>query len=256
MSSNHYMKSGEGVSLRQAALIAGFGYLFMPAVYAEFSILPRLVIPGNIQQTIQNIATHERLFAAAILCYFFTFILDVVIAWALFILLVPVNRSLSLLTAWMRLVYTVGALFALMNLVAVYRLVTTPDYLAAFGAGPLQAQVKLLLNSFRYDWSMALIIFGIHLVMLGWLIFRSTYIPRIIGLLLAINGAGWVIDGLHPYLYPDAHLGFVFYTFFGELVFMLWLLIRGWKIREAATDAETASAAGGLTLAGSKARSS
>jgi hypothetical protein len=226
---NHH---NEGLTLRQAALIAGFGYLLMPVAYAEFSILPKLVIPGDIEQTAQNIVVHGRLFVAAILCYLITLMLDVVIAWALYVLLVPVNRAVSLLTAWFRLMYTAVALFGLLNLVTVFRLLHTPDYLTAFGLGPLHAQAKLLLNSFRYDWSMSLVIFGIHLGLLGCLIYRSGYIPRIIGILLAINGLGWVIDSLRPYLYPNAHLGFIFVTFFGELIFMLWLLIRGWKIQE------------------------
>ncbi len=220
----------EGLTLRQAALIAGFGYLISPVPFAEFYVYPKLVIPGNIEQTAQNIATHGGLFLAAIFCYLITFISDVVIAWALYVLLVPVNRSVSLLTAWFRLVYTVIALFGLLNLVTVFRLLNTPDYLTVFGPGQLHAQVMLLLNSFRYDWSMGLILFGIHLGLLGYLVYRSGYIPRIIGILLAIDGLGWVIDSLRPYLYPNAHLRFLFITFFGELFFMLWLLVRGWKI--------------------------
>ena len=86
---------------------------------------------------------------------------------------------------------------------------------------------------------MSLVIFGIHLVLLGCLIYRSGYIPRIIGILLVIDGLGWVIDSLQPYLYPNAHLGFLFITFFGELIFMLWLLIRGWKIPEPAPQSGT-----------------
>lgn len=220
----------EGLTLRQAALIAGFGYLISPVPFAEFYVYPKLVIPGNIEQTAQNIATHGGLFLAAIFCYLIAFISDVVIAWALYVLLVPVNRSVSLLTAWFRLVYTVIALFGLLNLVTVFRLLNTPDYLTVFGSGQLHAQVMLLLNSFRYDWSMGLILFGIHLGLLGYLVYRSGYIPRIIGILLAIDGLGWVIDSLRPYLYPNAHLRFLFITFFGELFFMLWLLVRGWKI--------------------------
>jgi hypothetical protein len=226
-SANH----GEGLTLRQAAVIAGFGYLLSPVTTAEFSIMPKLVIPGNIEQTVQNIVAHERLFAVAILCYLITFIEDVVLAWALYVLLVPVNRALSLLTAWFRLVYTAIAIVGVLNLFTVYRLLNTPDYLTAFGAPQLHAQAKLLLNSFRYDWSLSLVIFGIHLVLLGYLIYRSGYIPRVIGVLLVIDGLGWVIDSLQPYFYPNAHLGFIFITFFGELVFMLWLLIRGWKIQ-------------------------
>ena len=232
MSSTNSANHHEGLTLRQAALIAGFAYLLSPVTTAEFSIMPKLVIPENIEQTVQNIVAHHGLFVAAIFCYLITFIEDVVIAWALYVLLVPVNRSVSLLTAWFRLVYTAIALVGWLNLVTVFRLLNTPDYLTVFGSQQLHAQVKLLLASFRYDWSMSLVLLGIHLGLLGYLIYRSGYIPRIIGILLVIDGLGWVIDSLQPYLYPNAHLGFIFITFFGELIFMLWLLIRGWKIQE------------------------
>jgi Domain of unknown function (DUF4386) len=225
----------EGITLRQAALIAGFGYLVMPVTYAEFSINPKLIIPGNIEQTVQNIGAHRGLFAAAILSYLITLISDLVIVWALYFLLLPVNRSLSLLTAWFRLLYTAIALFGLLNLVIAFRLVHTPDYLTLFGTGPLHAQVKLLLDSFRYDWSMGLVLFGFHLVLLGYLIFRSGYIPKIIGILLVIDGFGWLIDCKRPYLYPNIHLEFIFITFLGELILMLWLLIRRWNIQEPTT---------------------
>jgi hypothetical protein len=202
--------------------------------YAEFSIYPKLVISGNIEQTIQNINAHHGLFLFAVFSYFITFLEDVVIAWALYILLAPVNRALSLLTAWFRLIYVAVVLSGWLNLVAVSRLLTTPDYLALFGQTQLHAQVKFLLSSFRYDWSMSLVIFGIHLVLLGCLIYRSGYIPRVIGILIVIDGAGWIIDSLQPYVYPHVNVDFLFVTFFGEVVFILWLLIRGWKIRESA----------------------
>jgi hypothetical protein len=92
----------------------------------------------------------------------------------------------------------------------------------------------LLLHLFRYSWSMGLVLFGIHLVLLGYLIFRSGYIPKVLGILLVINGLGWMLDSLGPYLLPNANLGFTFITFFGEIFFMLWLLFRGWKIKEPA----------------------
>jgi len=224
--------NGPGLSLRQAALTAGLAYLLMPVAYAEFAIFPKLVIAGNIEQTTQNIITHPQLFGTAILCYLVTLILDIVIAWALYALFTPVNRSLSLLTAWFRLVYTAMALFALLHLVTVHRLVTTPDYLTAFGSGPLHAQVQLLLHSFRYDWSVSLVIFGIHLVLLGYLIVRSSYIPRLIGVVLALEGLGWVISGLGPYLYPNVNFDYFFAASFVELLFPVWLLTRGWTIRE------------------------
>jgi Domain of unknown function (DUF4386) len=74
----------EGITLRQAALVAGFAYLFNPVSYAEFSVYPKLVVASNVDQTVQNISAHLGLFAAAILCYIISFIGDVIIAWALY----------------------------------------------------------------------------------------------------------------------------------------------------------------------------
>jgi len=204
----------------------------MPVAYAEFFIFPKLLVPGDIEQTTLNIVAHGRLFGVAILCNLVTLILDVIIAWALYVLLVPVNRSLSLLTAWFRLVFTAVAFVALFHLVAVYRLLTTPDYLTLFGSGPLHALAQLELNSFRYDWSISLVIFAIHLVLLGYLIFRSGYIPKILGILLALDGLGWVITGLRPYLYPNINLEYFLMTSFVELLLPLWLVLRGWRIQE------------------------
>ncbi len=118
-----------GITLCQAALIAGFGLLIMvfAAPIAELYAYPRLVVPGNIEETVQNILDHEGLFLAGVFCYLITFICDVLVAWALYVLLMPANRSVSLLTAWFRLVYTVIALFGLLRLVTVFRLLNTPD---------------------------------------------------------------------------------------------------------------------------------
>jgi uncharacterized protein DUF4386 len=225
---------GDGMTLRRAALIAGIAYLLMPVTFAEFYVFPKLLIAGNIEQTVQNIVAHERLFVVGMLCHLVTLMLDVVIAWALYILLAPVNRSLSLLAAWFRLVYVAAALVGLMNLVNVFRLLHTPDYLAAFGSQQLHAQAKLLLASFRADFSMSLFIFGIHLGLVGYLVYRSGYIPRVLGIVLALMGALWVTNSLRPYLFPNALPGFLWLFGFGELLFPLWLVIRGWKIPEPA----------------------
>ena len=220
--------------MRQAALIAGFGLLIMgfAAPFAEFFVYPKLVIPGKIEETAQNIVANQGLFLAGMFAYLITFICDVLVAWALYVLLIPVNRSLSLLTAWFRLVYTVIALVGLLKLVTVFRILSTPDYLTVVGSDHLHAQVQLLLNSFRYEWSLGMVLFGIHLGLLGYLVYRADYIPRILGILLAIAGFGYLIYYLSPYLYPNADLGFIMITFFGELIFMFWLLVRGWKIQD------------------------
>ncbi len=120
----------------------------------------------------------------------------------------------------------------MLKLVTVYRLLRSPDDAALFGSDQLYAQVNLLLDAFRYEWSFGLILFGIHLLLLGYLVYRSGYIPRILGILLAIAGLGWIIYELSPYLLPATDPGFLMITFMGEVIFMLWLLIRGWRIQE------------------------
>jgi Domain of unknown function (DUF4386) len=222
----------DGLTLRQAALVAGFAYLLNPVTYAEFVLYPKLVMPGHIDQTVQNIGAHPGLFGAAIVCYLVNYIGDVVIAWALYALLAPVNRALSLLAAWFQLVYTAIAFVGVLNLIGVYHMLTMPEFPRLFGAGPMQAQIDLLIHGFRSDWSIGLVFFAIHLVLVGYLIFRSSYVPKIIGIILVIDGFGWAIDGLQPYLYPNVDLGLLSLTALGELVFMLWLLIMGWRVKE------------------------
>lgn len=229
-----------GITLPQAALIAGFGVLIMAFTgpFAELFVYARLVIPGNIEQTTQNIAANKGLFLAGIFAYFTMLVCDVVVAWALYVLLIPANRSLSLLAGWLRLVYAVIGLLCLAKLATVFRLLRTPDYARAFGADHLHAQVDFLLKSFQYEWGMGLVLFGVYLGLLGVLVCRCDYIPTVLGILLVIGGLGWVVDSLRPYLYPNADLGFVMIaSSVFELIFMLWLLIRGWRIQEPTTQA-------------------
>jgi len=222
----------DGLTLRQAGLLVAFSMLIMTAVtpFAEFGVFHKLINAGNIEQTVQNILGHKGLFLAGIFLFLVNYILDVIIAWGLYFLLAGANRAVSLLAAWFRLVYTAIGLFSVLHLVTAFRLLNEPDYFTAFGSAQLHAQLKLLLNSFRWDWSMGLVFFGVHLILVGCLIYRSNYIPKIIGVLLVINGAAWIVDNLQPYLFPATHLEFLFITYFAELILMLWLLVWGWKL--------------------------
>lgn len=227
-------RGGEGITLRQAALTVAFAMLVMTvaAPLANFYFYPRVVVSGDIAQTVQNLVTHRGYFLGAILGFLVNFTCDLVIAWALYFLLAPVNRALALLMAWFQVVYTAVGFVAVFKLISVDHLVHGPEFLALLGAGPLGAQVRLLLEGFRSEWSAAMVLFEIHLLLLGYLVFRSGYIPRILGILLVIDGVGWMVDSLSPYLYPNAPLGLISITWYGELVFMVWLLARGWGIRE------------------------
>jgi hypothetical protein len=235
MSVPHPAAQDQGVSLRRAALLAGFGLLVMTlaAPCAEYVVYSKLVVRGDIEATVQNLQADSGRLLAGIFAYLITFIMDLVVAWALYVLLIPVNRAVSLLTAWFRVVYTAIALFAMLKLVSVYRLVNPADHQLVLGPDQLPGQVNGLLDAFRHEWGFGLILFGIHLMLLVWLVYRSSYIPRVLGILLLISGAGWVVYELGPYLLPNANLDLIMITFFGELIFMLWLLFRSWKLQEA-----------------------
>lgn len=224
------------LSLRQAGLIAGLAYLLNPAPYGEY-IFSKLLVPHNIEQTARNTAAHPGLVNAAILTYLIVFIGDIVLAWALFYLVAPVHRSLSVLASLFQLIYAAVCLAATLDLITVSRFLATPAYLTAFGSAPLDAQIDLLLHSFRYDYGFGLIFFGLHLALLGYLVVGSTYIPRPVGVALLIAGAGYMADGVSTYALPNTELGWIFYTFPFELVFVFWLWIRGWRLPEPAGHA-------------------
>lgn len=220
------------ISLRSAALLAGIGLLIMviAAPFAELYVYPKLVIPENAAETVKNILENKSLFAAAIFSYLITFICDVLVAWALYVFLRPVNEPLSRLTAWFRLVYTGIAVAALLNLVSIFRLLNPSTALTLFQPDQLQAQVMLSLNAFRSDWYFGLLFFGIHLGLLGYLAVRSKYIPSLVGVLLIVAGLGYLFNTFKPFLFADVNLKFAEYTYYGELIFMLWLLIKGSRI--------------------------
>jgi hypothetical protein len=85
------------------------------------------VVSSNADQTVQNISAHLDLFAAAVVCYIISFVGDVIIAWALYALLAPVNRALSLLAGWCQLVYAAVALCSVFGLLNVYNLLAKSE---------------------------------------------------------------------------------------------------------------------------------
>ena len=220
-----------GLSIRQAALVTGLAYLLNPVTLAEGYLMPRLVASEPLQ-TIHNIAAHPKLFSVAVLSYVVSALGDVVIAWALYVLLAPVNRALALLGSLLQLTYAAAWLAAISNLGLLYRLVAVPDYSRNMTAATLPLQTVQLLGAYRSGWGLSLILFGLHLVVTGWLIAHSTYLPRWLGWLLFVDGWAWVLDSVSIYLFPEADLGFLKVFFAVELIFMVWLLGWGWRIQE------------------------
>lgn len=220
------------ISLHQAAIVAGVGLLLITILtpFAEFSVRQSLIVPGDAATTAQNIMANEWLFRIAIYSYLIVAILDVVIAWALYVFLKPVNQSLSLLTAWFRVVYAAILAIVLLNFVVALQLLTGADYLTVFETGQLQAQMMLFLDAFGYGWDIGLLIFGLHLLMLGYLVYKSGYIPKILGVLLIIASFGYLIDSSGKLLSPTYEANIALFTFIGEVVLIFWLFIKGARL--------------------------
>lgn len=221
------------ITLNRAALISGLGLLAMTifAIFAEFFVFQNLVVNGDPSATSKNISANEMQFRFGIISFLIVIVCDVLVAWSLYIFLKPVNKNLSLLAGWFRLVYAVIFAISLFNLVAVPGLLTSTDYLKAFGTEQLNAQVMFSLNAFRDGWNIGFIFFGVHLILLGYLVFKSGYVPSLFGILLMIAGIGYLADSIGKLLVHNFDLSLNIFTAWGELLFMFWLLIKGAKIQ-------------------------
>lgn len=214
------------ISISKAALVAGLGLLFMVLAVpcAEFYIFPQL-IDENSAETANNILNNRALFSTGILLHLATSLCDVLVAWALFFFLKPVNSALSRLTAWLRLIYSAMYLVALSNLIKVLTLIKNPS--VPENESLASKSVNFYINSFQLEWNAGLLIFGIHLCLLGYLVVRAEYVPKVIGVLLIIAGLGYSLNMLSIFLFPTINTAFLMITFLGEIIFMLWLLIKG-----------------------------
>lgn len=144
------------ISLGQAAIIAGIALIIMTVLgpIASFSVLQGLVVPGNADRTVENIIASENLFRIGILCFLTVAVLDVIVAWALYVFFSPVNKPLSLLAAWFRIVYAAVLGAVLFNLTDVLRLLNGDGYVSVFGFRQIHAQVLLSLHAFSDGWQL------------------------------------------------------------------------------------------------------
>jgi Domain of unknown function (DUF4386) len=212
------------------------------AAFGQVIVLDRLVVSGNAVATAVNILGHERLFwlgfASSLIGVAFH------IAWALLFyeLLKPVNRSLSLLAAFVILVgCAMQALTSLLYLAPLFILQGGSSFIA-FTPEQLQALALMFLKLNAYAFDIYLVFFGFWCVLIGYLIFKSTFLPRVLGVLLAISGLGWV-----TYLYPPlaTRLFFPFIaaaSALGEIPLELWLIVMGVNVQRWKEQASAARA--------------
>src|SRR5882672_9387019 len=178
------------VSPRVKARIAGLLYLIIivGGIFAQIGVRDRLVVNGDAAATAQNIVSHELLYRLGFAVEVFYLLCNIPITMILYDLFKIVNRKMAMILVFFSIVGTAVEGVALLAHYAPLVLLGKGAYLAAFTAAQLQAAAYMSLQMFDYGFMIALSFFGFFCISLAYLIFRSTFFPRVIGGLLAIQG--------------------------------------------------------------------
>ena len=232
------------------ARVTGILYLVI-GVLGMFSpiALQTLVVPGDAATTADNILGSRWLFGSSLVTWAVLVVADAAVSVTLYLLLEPASRALSLVAAALRLVYSavLGAL--VLNLYNAFLLLTSVERGAGLDAQQRHAMALSSLATFSTGFLIALVFFGVHLVVLGFALYRSRYVPRALGVLIVTAGSGYIVDSLAHFFVAD--YGGLVRAFLltpavvGELGLTAWLLAKGVKVRpEAVTNPPIAGATG------------
>ena len=218
-------------SPRPRARITSVVYLlyFLTVMSADFFV-KGIVVSGDAAATANNILAHQSLFRAGFAINLIATALYIAVTVLFYDLFKPVNRSLSLLAAFFSLVACAIQALSYVFYLAPFVLLGGAPYLSVFKVEQLQALALMLLKLRSQAEQIDLVFFGFFDLLIGCLILRSTFLPRILGVLMALAGLGWMIfllpplaDYLSHYILP---LGFL-----AELLLMLWLLVKGVNVQ-------------------------
>lgn len=234
--------SMNSTSQRTAALTAGFSLLvmFFAAMFANFAVVEGMLAPDDGAATLNNILANLPLFRVGVIAFLVVLVCDVLAAWGLYVFFAPANEHLSKLAGWLRLTYTAIFGAAIFGLVSILQLMKDAPLMGMFETPQLQAQVMLYFNDFNSAWTFSLVLFGAHLFVLGYLIARSGYAPKWIGVMLILAAIVYTADSLAKFLMPNYADYATFFLIFllvfgiiGELSLCFWLLFKGGKDKSA-----------------------
>ncbi|MDN4476491.1 DUF4386 domain-containing protein [Demequina sp. SYSU T00192] len=223
------------LSPRSAARLAGLGYIaiVLLAMGANFLVRNQLVVLDDPAATMANIAENETTFRFGIAGFAAIAMIDIGIAWALHVLLRHTGERRSLLAAWLRLAYTVAFIPAITFMYLALQLAVGGDIVAGLDAGQREAWTGLAMEAFDITWLLALVAFGLHLMVLGRILVASRIGPRALGYGLGIAGVAYVADTFaHLLLANYADFGGAFLAIVAtasivtEVWFTVWLLTR------------------------------
>ncbi len=214
------------------ARIGGWLYLLIFIMAGvSMGLQSNLVVPGDAAATAARIAAAQTQWHLALAATLIMFTTDIPLAVIFFVLLRPVSASLSLLSALLRFAEAVIGSINLVWYVAPVLLVGGAAYLQGVEPHTLDGLAYLSLKLYDYGFGIALIPFGLHCVVLGYLIYRSKYLPKTLGVLLVIAGSAYVINSLALLAAPTL-TGVTFYLMFAtalpaELGLCIWLIVKG-----------------------------
>ncbi len=224
--------------LRHSAIIAGISLLIM-TIAAFFSygyVHSSLIISGNPIATLNNLQGSIGLFNAEVLGWLVILVTDILVSWAFYIYLKPIHQGFSLLAGWLRLIYTAILAIAVSKLIQVGVLVNHSSELFSKSTDALASQIMISVQTFESVWSLGLIVFGLHLLVIGLVASKTRTIPKIISTLLCIAGASYMLIHLLHGFIPNLEsitstleMILSIPMIAGELGFGIWLLIKGGK---------------------------
>ena len=219
-------------SIQKYAKIAGVLYLLIAVLagFVHFFVPGKLIVSGDAGTTASNIMASQGLFRISMAAELVILLSEIVLTILLYMLLKPVNKTLSLVAAVSRLVMTTIHAINLLNHFIVLLLLGGAGYLTVFQPNQLQALVTLFLDSYSYGYTIGIVFFTLHTFTLAYLIYKSGYFPKILGVLFMIAALGYLIDSFSHVLIADYKTGPAYLALpiaIAEIAFPLWLLIKG-----------------------------
>ena len=223
----------------KAARLAGLLYLIAMAtgLFAEFYVhFPTtLIVIGDAAKTAINIAANEQLYRIGIVNNIITFALDVVLIWALYVLLRPVNRNLALLAVFFRLVETAVACVAIVDYFIAMRLVSDADHLKVFDSEQLHG-LSILHYAYASTFTIVAIFLGLGSTIFNYLLFKSSYIPKALAAWGIFSTLLLMISQVAIVVFPDVE-NIIIPACYGpividEIALGFWLLFKGVNIPE------------------------
>jgi hypothetical protein len=219
------------------ARIGGILYLMIIVVGALGEIFVRgtLIVSGNAASTASNIMASQSLWRMSIAGDIMVHVFDIPLMLALYVILKPVNKNLALLAVLFNLIQTAVLVANKFNLLMPLFLLGNADYLKSFEPNQLYTLIQLFVRLHEYGFGIGLIFFGFVCLIQGYLLFRSGYFPRTLGVLMAIAGLSYLTNSFTLILAP-AYAATIFpilvLALVGELSLSLWLLVKGVRVEE------------------------